>query len=43
MQIAGVACARNPTPERGEHTDQVLGEFGFTADEIAALRAAKAI
>jgi crotonobetainyl-CoA:carnitine CoA-transferase CaiB-like acyl-CoA transferase len=43
MQIAGVACARTPTPERGEHTDQVLGEFGFTAAEIAALRAAKAI
>ena len=43
MQIAGVACARTPTPERGEHTDQVLGEFGFSAEEIAALRAAKAI
>jgi formyl-CoA transferase len=43
MQIAGVACARTPTPERGEHTDQVLGEFGFTAEEIAALRAARAI
>ena len=26
-----------------EHTDQILGEFGFTAEEIAALRAAKAI
>lgn len=43
MQISGVACARNPTPERGEHTDEVLREFGFTADEVAALRAAKAI
>ena len=25
-------------PERGEHTDVVLQEFGFTPDEIAALR-----
>ena len=43
MQIAGVECARNPTPERGQHTDEVLAEFGFTADEIAALHAAKAV
>jgi len=43
MQIEGVQCARNPTPERGQHTDEVLAEFGFSADEIAALRAAKAI
>ena len=43
MQISGVECARNPTPERGEHTDIVLAEFGFSADEVAALRAAKAI
>jgi crotonobetainyl-CoA:carnitine CoA-transferase CaiB-like acyl-CoA transferase len=43
MQIAGVACARTPTPERGEHTDQVLSEFGFSAAEIAALRAARAV
>jgi len=43
MQIEGVDCARNPTPERGQHTDEVLAEFGFSADEVAALRAAKAI
>ncbi len=43
MQIEGVPCAAKPTPERGEHTDVVLAEFGFSADEIAALRAAKAI
>lgn len=43
MQIEGVECARKPTPERGQHTDEVLAEFGFTAAEIAALRAAKAI
>jgi crotonobetainyl-CoA:carnitine CoA-transferase CaiB-like acyl-CoA transferase len=43
MQIAGVACARRPTPDRGQHTEEVLAEFGFSAEEIAALRAAKAV
>ena len=43
MQISGVECARKPTPERGEHTDAVLAEFGFSAAEVAALRAAKAV
>jgi crotonobetainyl-CoA:carnitine CoA-transferase CaiB-like acyl-CoA transferase len=32
-----------PTPERGAHTGEVLAEFGFSADEITALRAAEAI
>ena len=32
-----------PPPERGEHTDAVLGEFGFTDAEIASLRKAKTI
>ena len=32
-----------PTPEQGEHTDQVLEEFGFSTGEIAALRRAKVI
>jgi crotonobetainyl-CoA:carnitine CoA-transferase CaiB-like acyl-CoA transferase len=30
-------------PEIGEHTDEVLGELGYGAKEVAALRAAKAI
>ena len=30
-------------PELGEHTDEVLAEFGFSAKEIAALRAANAV
>jgi crotonobetainyl-CoA:carnitine CoA-transferase CaiB-like acyl-CoA transferase len=30
-------------PHRGEHTDTVLQEFGFTATQIAALREAEAI
>jgi formyl-CoA transferase len=32
-----------PTPERGEHTEQVLMEFGFSEAEIDALRMAGAI
>lgn len=32
-----------PPPELGEHTDEVLTEFGFTDGEIAALRQAKVI
>jgi formyl-CoA transferase len=32
-----------PPPAIGEHTDGVLDEFGFSADEIAKLRAADAI
>lgn len=43
MQIQGVECARRPTPEQGQHTEEVLAEFGFSADEIATLRAQKAV
>ena len=40
VQLSGVGDKPySATPERGEHTDQVLGEFGFSAAEIAALRA----
>jgi formyl-CoA transferase len=30
-------------PALGEHTDEVLAEFGFSAGEIAALKQAKAV
>jgi crotonobetainyl-CoA:carnitine CoA-transferase CaiB-like acyl-CoA transferase len=30
-------------PEFGEQTDEVLAEFGLTADEIAALKRDKAV
>ena len=32
-----------PPPERGEHTEEVLTEFGFTSMEIAELRRAHAV
>ena len=32
-----------PTPELGQHTNEVLREFGFSAKDIAALRKANAI
>ncbi|MBV9952391.1 MAG: CoA transferase [Acidimicrobiia bacterium] len=30
---------RSPAPQLGEHTEEILGEIGFAADEIADLRA----
>ena len=32
-----------PTPERGEHTDEVLREIGYSDQEIAGLRARKVV
>jgi crotonobetainyl-CoA:carnitine CoA-transferase CaiB-like acyl-CoA transferase len=51
LKVVGqpVSLARTPTrlaappPERGQHTAEVLSEFGFTAAEIAALREEKII
>jgi formyl-CoA transferase len=51
MKLVGqpMSLSRTPSslvawpPEIGEHTDAVLEEFGFKADEIAALRKAGAI
>jgi formyl-CoA transferase len=51
LQLLGqpFRCSRTPSsiaapsPEPGEHTDQVLQEFGFSASEIAALRRARVI
>jgi len=34
---------RHPTPEPGEHTDEILREVGFAEEEIARLRSANAI
>jgi crotonobetainyl-CoA:carnitine CoA-transferase CaiB-like acyl-CoA transferase len=43
IQMPGVANPRQPTPDRGEHTEGVLAEFGFTPEETAALRREKAL
>ncbi|MCO1655603.1 CaiB/BaiF CoA transferase family protein [Pseudonocardia humida] len=37
---ASPGVIRSRAPELGEHTDEVLAELGYTADEVAALRAA---
>jgi len=40
---AAPAEVRRRSPEIGEHTLEILGELGYAASEIAALRAAKAV
>jgi crotonobetainyl-CoA:carnitine CoA-transferase CaiB-like acyl-CoA transferase len=37
------ASVRTAPPRHGEHTDEVLGELGFSAEEISELRAKKAL
>jgi crotonobetainyl-CoA:carnitine CoA-transferase CaiB-like acyl-CoA transferase len=37
------ASVRTPAPDVGEHTDEVLGELGFSADEVARLRRDKVV
>ena len=37
------AAFKTPAPKAGEHTDEILGEVGFTPGEIKDLRAAGAI
>jgi len=39
----GCAGITSRAPELGEHTDGVLDELGFTADEVAALRADRVV
>ena len=37
------AGMRNAAPEAGEQTDEILAEFHYSAEEIAAFRARKLI
>jgi crotonobetainyl-CoA:carnitine CoA-transferase CaiB-like acyl-CoA transferase len=34
---------RRPAPQRGEHTDEVLAEYGYSREEIARLRERKVV
>ncbi|SDD77685.1 CaiB/BaiF CoA transferase family protein [Belnapia rosea] len=43
MNLDGVEPPRRPTPERGEHTAEVLAEFGIGEAELARLREAGAV
>ena len=43
MTLDGVQPPRRPTPERGEHTAEVLAEYGIGAEELAAHRAKGAV
>lgn len=44
LKLSGTPCElRLPAPELGAHTDAVLGELGYDAGAIAALRRAKVV
>jgi formyl-CoA transferase len=43
VDLSGVTPVMNPIPAAGEHTDAILRSLGRTDDDIAALRAEKAI
>lgn len=40
---AGRGATDRPPPVLGQHTDAILAELGYAKEEIAALRAARAV
>jgi itaconate CoA-transferase len=43
LNLSDLPRRTDPVPALGEHTDQIATELGYSADEVAALRAAGAI
>jgi formyl-CoA transferase len=43
IKMSGATVEITPSPLLGEHTDQVLGELGYNANQIAAIHAAAAV
>jgi itaconate CoA-transferase len=41
--FAGIEARMDPIPDVGEHTERILSEIGYRADQIAALKTASAI
>jgi crotonobetainyl-CoA:carnitine CoA-transferase CaiB-like acyl-CoA transferase len=43
VTFAGIPSRMDPSPDLGEHTDEVLAAVGYSAEEIARLRAEGAV
>ena len=43
LPVSDRASTPSPPPAMGQHTDAILGEAGFSADEVASLRASGAV
>ena len=43
LNLSGMPQRADPVPALGQHTDEIARELGYTAEEIGALRAAKAV